>query len=156
MFGRKQLLLSRIDQLYVAQVPNRGRGLFCGRDIAEGEIIETCPSIVLDTEDTNRIRETLLKDYFFRPADMTDDFRLRHGWGARDSLGAMVLGAMSLCNHSRTPNVDYEMKEDRHSAYFIMKAFKDIPKDTELLIDYGDVWFAARRFAEVTGGKDES
>lgn len=154
MFNRKNILLNRIDGLYLMQVPNRGRGLFCNRDIAEGEIIETCPSIVLDTDDTNRIRETFLKDYFFRPADMTNDFRLRHGWGDLGGLGAMVLGAMSLCNHSRTPNVDYEMKEDHHSAYFIMKAFKPIPKDTELTIDYGDTWFAARRFAEVTGGND--
>jgi len=46
---------------------------------------------------------------------------------------ALALGAISLCNHSRTPNAEVLTTEDE----FLLVATRGILPGEELLVDYG-------------------
>ncbi len=148
LFEPKHITLERLPGLYLVSLPNKGRGVFCQQDIAEGTVIETTPALLVDVEEMNVLRQTILGNYFFRPADMSEDLRHRLGLGERDKLGALSLGVVSICNHARAPNTEYDILEDHHSIYFQLTAAQDIPKGEEILISYGDIWFALRRFFE--------
>ena len=71
-----------------------GRGVYASGPYQVGEIIETCPVIILSISDTKKINSTLLYDYYY-------------SWGANNSQAAIALGYGSLYNHSYKPNAQY-------------------------------------------------
>lgn len=117
------------DAVEVRRTRNKGRGVFARRRIAEGEVFETCPVLVL-------------------PARTIEDFSVGVGpyvflWG-RGTV-ALALGYGSLYNHSFEPNARYE---DVRGPTKLFVAIRDVLAGEEITVNYngepGDrspVWF---------------
>lgn len=122
-----------IPDLFVAASNISGRGVFCGRDIPEGSLIEICPVIRIPAKDMNHMKATTLYDYYFE-------------WGESDLEGAIALGSGSIYNHSTTPNAKYLADYENDELQII--AIKNIEAGTEITFNYhgtpnqkGKVWF---------------
>ncbi len=105
------------DAIEIRRVRGKGRGVFARRPIEEGEVIETCPVLVL-------------------PASSVEDFSEGLGayvfeWG-RGSL-ALALGYGSLYNHSYRPNARYADLADRTKLF---TAIRDIAAGEEITVNY--------------------
>lgn len=101
-----------------------GRGVFATAPIAEGETIEVCPVLAIDSADSNGV----LADYV---VDLGDD---SEGSG-------LMLGYGSLYNHSEDPNAEYVWVAD--DAYEFV-ALRDIAAGEEVTITYGADWWETR------------
>lgn len=119
--------------IFVTYSEIHGKGVFAGRDIEEGEVIEVCPIILFPKEELPDVRKTFLDDYYF-------------DWGDKGEWFALCLGYGSLYNHSYTPNAEYGMDFEAQTIDFY--CIKPISAGTEILINYnGDannhekVWF---------------
>ncbi len=107
------------------------KGVFALEKIEIGEVIEVCPVIILNQNDTKQIDGTELYNYYF-------------SW--KDQGSAIALGYGSIYNHSYQPNARY--KTNYTSKTITFKAIKAIKKGEEILVNYnGDpesqnkVWF---------------
>ena len=125
-----------LANLYIAESPQKGKGVFTHENIAEGTTIEIAPVIVLPEKDKNFIDQTHLYNYYFL-------------WEADSSKTAIALGYGSIYNHSYEPNVAYKMDFEKETITFV--AWKNIAAGDELFINYnGDedakekVWFELR------------
>lgn len=105
----------------VAKSPNlRGiRCLIATQDINKGDIIETCPCVIIDKNEVELIVKTLLNTYTFE-------------W-SRSRLAA-VLGYGMLYNHSYDENVRFDRNYKEKTMFFY--ASKDIKAGEELFINY--------------------
>ncbi len=119
--------------LVIKETETKGRGVFAGKDFAEGDIVEICPVIILPSGDVAALKDTELYNYDFI-------------WDFEKESGCIVLGYGSLYNHSITPNALY----DRDFSLKEMKFFciKPIKCGEEIFVNYnGDpndqslVWF---------------
>ena len=99
----------------------RGRGVFATRTFAEGETVETCPTVEIADGGG------ALADYLFESTN--------------EGHFLVVLGFGMLYNHSAAPNVDY-YQEDGESLDFV--ATRRVERGEELTISYGDDWWSAR------------
>lgn len=109
---------------YVAPSPIHGQGVFALGDIRAGQIIQRCPSIILEPQ-WGQI-QTVLHDYLYC-------------WPKEGDGRAVVLGHGSLFNHDPKPNADWTT--DLDSGMFTYLALRDIPAHQEIFIDYGqDYW----------------
>ena len=104
-----------------SKIPHAGRGVFASQAIHKGEIIETCPVIVVSPNDVEHLKQTDLHNYYF-------------SWGAKKETVAITLGFGSLYNHSYTPNAQYKKKEQEHLVEF--SALRDIQKGEEITTNY--------------------
>lgn len=110
---------------------NTGRGVFAGRNISAGTVIDTCPVLILDpTENIEHIEKTSLYHYTYN-------------WPSQDSSDkqtktqAVVFGLGSMFNHSiQDQNVGWKRDVDRELV--IYRALRDIEEGEELCISYGD------------------
>lgn len=116
--------------VFVGPSPLHGTGVFAGRDFVAGDVVERCPVLLIDAEETHDVAGTVLGDYVY---EWDDGFALALGFG-------------SLYNHSRRPNARYEMDDD--TTEIVIVAWRDIAAGQEILINYnGDpevtapVWF---------------
>ncbi len=129
--------LTSAPALAVASFPGRGRGVVALRAFARDELVERAPVIALSLEDRARIHDSLLARYYFE-------------WGEDDEGAAIVLGYGSLYNHSFSPNLCYEFRENELAIEFV--ALRDIAAGEELAINYnnlGDFADDPRAFDEV-------
>jgi hypothetical protein len=117
--------------LFYASSMLGGRGVFSIKDLKEGEIIESCPVIILPKEQIALLDQTVLYDYYFL-------------WGLDHC--AIALGFGSLYNHQIGSNADYVMDMDNQTIDIF--CVRDIPIGEEITINYnGDpenaepVWF---------------
>lgn len=106
---------------------NVGRGVFAQRDFAEGEVVETCPLLVMPTDQWG---------------DATADYVFEHD----DKNKALALGLCSMYNHSKKPNLTYEIGEPANTM--VTRAARDIKAGEELRISYGANWFKERDMQE--------
>lgn len=111
-----------IPGLYIA-FSQKGRGVFSAQDLADGEVIEVCPVIILSKDQTKHLDETLLFEYYFLWPDGKDSICLALGYG-------------SLYNHSYQANAKVIM--DLGSKEIIIEARTVIEAGDEILIDYLD------------------
>ena len=122
--------MQQLPFLYVAPSPLGGRGVFTGREIPAGSLIETAPVIVLSAADRAAIHETHLHDYYFQ------------WYGDR---AAIALGLGSIYNHSDAANTEFACDYGGRSIFFT--ALRDIGVGEEGLVNYrvGDrgmeLWF---------------
>jgi len=123
----------RIAELYVAESPLGGRGVYCGVDIPAESLIEICPVILIPRKNIPLVDKTVFHDYYFE-------------WGENFKEGALALGFGSLYNHSAKPNAYYEA--DYEEGLLFVKALKKIKAGQEICFNYnGDpkdrskVWF---------------
>ncbi|MBU1445712.1 SET domain-containing protein-lysine N-methyltransferase [Patescibacteria group bacterium] len=108
-----------------------GNGVFAITNIQANEIIEICPIIILNENDTKQIDKTNLYNYYF-------------SWTKNGS--AISLGYGSIYNHSYEPNAKYE--KDFSNKRLIFRSIEEIKKGEEIFVNYnGDpnnkekVWF---------------
>ena len=109
--------LTQSDAIEVKRVRGKGRGVFARRRIEAGEVIETCPVLVL-------------------PAGSVEDSSAGIGgyvfeWG-RGKL-ALALGYGSLYNHSYRPNARYVDLAGRTKLF---TALRDIAAGEEITVNY--------------------
>ncbi|HIH93017.1 TPA: SET domain-containing protein-lysine N-methyltransferase [Methanosarcina acetivorans] len=123
----------KMSLISVKDAPGKGRGVFAQRNLKKGEVIETCPVIVLPPEEVNTLELTQLYNYYF-------------AWGTDSRAAAIALGYGSLYNHSYTPNAEYQ--KDFINGLLKYVCIKDIRKDEEITINYNcdpedktPVWF---------------
>ena len=106
--------------LYFKPVEGRGRGVFCSRPISRGEIIDVAPVVVISERERAALEQTQLANYYFKYYD---------AW-------AVVMGIPSLLNHDKDGNV--HCHSNLAATVYVFYAIRDIPADTELLLDYSD------------------
>lgn len=153
-----------MNELYIKQVPGKGRGVFSTKDIKAGEIVEKAPVFIISgtfseypeqheyrlnglkkiTSD-RMILPNEIQDYYFCWSELTKNGKKDH---------CIALGYGSLYNSDNPSNMRYEADEKNLNMLFI--AVVDIPKDTELTINYsgiggnhiseGNKWFNNKNF----------
>ncbi len=117
------------SSLEIRSDPAKGRGIFASAAIAAGALIEAAPVIVISAPQCALLDKTILHDYYFRWDE--------HG------TGAVALGLVSLCNHSRRPNARVRRNHARHTLDLL--ALAPIAVGEEITIDYNcPLWFAAQ------------
>ncbi len=119
--------------IVVRNTPNKGRGVFAGRNFAERELIERTPVLIVPAEEWSYIRNTILDNYCFR-------------FGPNQEHAALAMGYGSLYNHSYTPNAVYEVIDGETVIQFT--ALRDIQVGEEITVNYNrdprdnsPVWF---------------
>jgi GNAT superfamily N-acetyltransferase len=114
----KRLVDSSEDATVVKPSPGRGRGVFASGFLAAGELIDESPVVVVPASELEHLDRTVLENYYFV-------------WG-RD--GALLLGKMSFCNHTYTPNAVFHCDMARQTIRFV--ALRDIQVGNEITINY--------------------
>src|SRR6185503_12113017 len=82
------------DRLEIRSDPAKGRGVFARAPITAGGLIEAAPVIVVQPAQCALLDQTILHDYYFHWDGDPDG----------EGSGAVALGLVALCNHSRRPN----------------------------------------------------
>lgn len=110
--------------------PAKGRGVFAAAPIAAGTLIEAAPVVIIPPEQCTLLDKTVLHDYYFR-------------WDRRPEggeSGAVALGIVSLCNHSRRPNA--RVRRNLADVALDLVALAPIAAGAEITIDYNcPLWF---------------
>ena len=108
------------NNLVVKKSPMHGYGVFAGKALRKGEIIEECYVIITNGKDD------ILEDYYF------------------DANGkdAILTGYGIIYNHCDDDNAEYTLNIKRKLATF--KAIRPIKKGEEIFVSYGDEWFSSR------------
>lgn len=88
----------RLSKIEAVPVPRKGRGVQAVEAIAPGELLEVASTILLSSDECDRIEGTALGDYYFAHPANADD-------------GLVVLGLASLCNHADDPNAEVYWEE---------------------------------------------
>ncbi|OBT96804.1 hypothetical protein VE01_04121 [Pseudogymnoascus verrucosus] len=129
--GEVQLI--RTEGLALVLDTPKGRGVFAGRDIPGGTILEVCPVLILDPqENEEHVRKTDLYNY-------TYNWPLPAAEGSKTprKTQAVVFGIGSLFNHSqRRQNVGW--MRDVSKGVVVYRTLQDVRKGDELCISYGD------------------
>lgn len=104
--------------------------MFAARDIAQGEVVETCPLLVGKMRDDKGV----LADYTFQRFD-----------GKKGSV--LGLGYCSLYNHAPDGSEDVTYDIDEKHRVMRMVAQKNIAKGSEIMTSYGDEWWTSRNLS---------
>ena len=65
----------------VKESPGKGRGVFAQKYFKKGEVIETCPVIVLPAEEIDALELTQLYNYYFAWGPESKDAAIALGYG---------------------------------------------------------------------------
>lgn len=112
--------------LYIrrSRIPDAGYGVFCGKPIRAGDVIEVAPFIEIPREIVYANPNILWK-YVFTSHNSPHKVILALGFG-------------SMYNHSTTnPNVGHFINPHDPQRLLNFCALKDIPQGSELLLNYG-------------------
>jgi SET domain-containing protein len=113
-------------QIYIADTPGKGRGMFTRKSIKAGTLIETAPVIVMTHEERLHIDQTVLHNYIFE-------------WQPDgQELCCMALGLIPMYNHAYRSNCEYYMDYDNNEIF--IQAVRDIGAGEELTINYNATW----------------
>lgn len=125
------IILERLAPLHIISNTPKGRGVFAGRTIRSGTIVETCPVLLLDPkENAEHIEKTALYHY-------TYNWPITNENGKPLKTQAVVFGLGSMFNHS-TQNQNVGWQRDLSNQLVIYRALRDIQEGEELCISYGD------------------
>ena len=149
----KGLKLKKFKTIYSPDVEIRdtgskkGRGVFASRDFKRNEVVEVCPTIIL--EDHFALLPDCLQEMVF------DGSRLaklsRAGQKAEKELLAIVLGYGALYNHGNPANLS--VRPDGGYGTLVFTTLRRIPAGDELTFNYNapktgksrsNKWLAAR------------
>lgn len=125
------------NELFVAEVEQKGRGVYTSVDIPEGETIEVSPVIVMAADDRQHLDKTKMHDYIFE-------------WEPNGrKLCCVAQGYIAVYNHSYESNCEYYM--DYKEDVITIKTIRAVKAGEELTINYnGDydnekpVWFRVK------------
>ena len=125
------------DRFEIRSDPLKGRGVFSRSAIAAGTLLEAAPVVIVPAAECPLLDQTILHDYYFR---WEGDPAGGHGGEGR---GAVALGIVSLCNHSRRPRA--RVRRNFARATLDLIALTAIAVGEEITIDYDcPLWFKAR------------
>ena len=125
------------DRLEIRSDPLKGRGVFTSAPIAAGTVIEAAPVIIIPAKDCPLIDQTILHDYYFHWDGDPD------GGPGGEGRGAVALGLVALCNHSRRPRA--RVRRNFAQGTLDLVALVPIAAGDEVTIDYNcPLWFAAQ------------
>jgi SET domain-containing protein len=120
----------------VAVAPGRGRGVFATVPIAEGQVIERAPVIVIPGAQWELVSRTVLFDYCF-------------SWGQRLEDCGLVLGHGSFYNHSYEPSARFVRRPAEQEMEYVAR--RAIAPGEEVTINYHEdqaslepLWFDVR------------
>jgi hypothetical protein len=118
------------ERIEIRDEPAKGRGIFARQAIAAGTLIEAAPVIIVPAEQCPVLDHTILHDYYFH-------------WDGNpegNGRGAVPLGLVALCNHSRRPNARVRRNLAQETLDLIAAA--PIAAGDEITIDYNcPLWF---------------
>jgi|ERR1041384_3718482 uncharacterized protein len=118
------------DRLEIRSEPAKGRGVFARAPIAAGSLIEAAPIIIVPPAQCALLDQTILHDYYFH----------WDGDPEGDGSGAVALGLVALCNHSRRPNA--RVRRNLAQETLDLLALSPIAAGDEVTIDYNcPLWF---------------
>lgn len=113
-------------QIFIADTPGKGRGIFTKRTIKAETVIETAPVIVMTNDERLHIDQTILHNYIFE-------------WQPDgQQLCCMALGLIPMYNHAYISNCEYYMDYDNNEIF--IQAVRDIAPGEELTINYNATW----------------
>ncbi|EJT98675.1 protein methyltransferase, partial [Dacryopinax primogenitus] len=119
--------------LQILSTPDKGRGLYAIRPIAQGTVVEISPVLLFTPEEWEAHgRHTVLDHYTFI-------WRIP---GETRPFMALALGLGSIFNHSSRPNVSFYRNIDAQTIEYTTT--RDVSTGEELCISYGDssrLWF---------------
>jgi len=115
----------------------KGRGAFARKPIKKGTIIDVAYVVPIPNKEYEKIRKTILYNYCYIWEDP------KH---KPEFTNAITLSVSQFINHSFKPNIKYLYDYKNKAIEF--SAIKDIPKNSELLVNYNGlvddkspVWF---------------
>ncbi len=115
--------------LFIADSPQKDRGVFTTTRFPAGMVIEMSPVIVFDAEQRKMLEQTDFYNYIFE-------------WGDDGVQCCVALGYISLYNHQSPANCEYVMYfEERLIKITTMQA---VGKGEELTINYSTDWNEAK------------
>ena len=116
----KKSCISALTEVRKSSVHNNG--IFANYNIKKNTIIEKSPYLTI------REKPGILNDYVF---------------SQKKKLGQnfLILGNGSIYNHSNNHNIDHTLIDE----FFYFYTNKDIKKDEELFISYGDNYWKTRK-----------
>jgi len=118
------------NRLEIRNDPIKGRGIFAREPIAAGALIEAAPVIIVPADQCQLLDRTILHDYYFHWDGDPDG----------EGRGAVALGLVALCNHSRRPNA--RVRRNLAQDTLDMVALSPIAAGDEVTIDYNcPLWF---------------
>ena len=118
------------ERLEIRSDPAKGRGIFAREPIAPGTLIEAAPVIVVPAAQCPLLDRTILHDYYFHWDGDPDG----------EGRGAVALGLVALCNHSRRPNA--RVRRNFAQDTLDLVALLPIAAGDEVTIDYNcPLWF---------------
>ena len=127
---------TRNDRLEIRHDTLKGRGIFAAAPIAAGTVIEAAPVIIVPATDCPLLDRTILHDYYFHWDGDPD------GAPGGEGRGAVALGLVALCNHSRRPRA--RVRRNFAQGTLDLVALAPIAAGDEVTIDYNcPLWFAA-------------
>lgn len=110
--------------------PGRGRGVFARTAIPKDTVIECAATLPLTPHEQELIAQTQVDDYLFAWSDPSDP--------QRDQ--AVVLGLLSMANHSETPNTAPRSLVSAQQMEWV--TLRDIAAGEELTFRYRcELWF---------------
>ena len=118
------------DRLEIRSFKLKGRGVFARAPIAAGTLIAAAPVIIVPPNERKLLDQTILHDYYFRWDGDPDG----------EGRGAVALGIVALCNHSRRPRA--RVRRNLAQATLDLVALGPIAAGEEVTIDYNcPLWF---------------
>lgn len=130
--------LYKSNKLQLRKSQLHGYGVFATCDIKDGDVLEECPYIKISPN----CRESMIYKYMFSwPKHDRGDMK-------RLNVEYMTIpfGYACMYNCSKDPeknNIDWICDEARD--VYVFNAVRDIAKDSELLIYYGDAYWSTKR-----------
>ena len=122
------------DRLEIRNDPLKGRGVFARVPIAAGTLIEAAPVIIVPAAECALLDRTILHDYYFHWDGDPD------GGPGSEGRGAVALGLVALCNHSRRPSA--RVRRNFAQDALDLVALVPIAAGDEVTIDYNcPLWF---------------
>jgi len=118
------------ERLEIRSDPAKGRGIFARQPITPGALIEAAPVIIVPAAQCPLLDRTILHDYYFHWDGDPDG----------EGRGAVALGLVALCNHSRRPNA--RVRRNFAQDTLDLVALVPIAAGDEVTIDYNcPLWF---------------
>jgi hypothetical protein len=118
------------ERLAIRSDPVKGRGIFARQALIPGTLIEAAPVIVVPAAQCPLLDRTILHDYYFHWDGDPDG----------EGRGAVALGLVALCNHSRRPNA--RVRRNFAQDTLDLLALAPIAVGEEVTIDYNcPLWF---------------
>lgn len=128
-----QPIVSITNGLLVKYISEKkGRGVFASKKFKYGDLIESCPVLIIPKSEAKDLTKSEVWNYMFPWNSYATTMEDR----------AIAMGYGMLYNHHHDPNAAYKFNVSRQLPSIEFYAQKDIEVGDEITIYYGDIlWF---------------